>query len=123
MASTWELLDHLCRHCGGRVVKQVTGGPHITAGGNPIYMCSLCGQGKASMGPDVVCWCGMTMRGGEPHIYACAATKDAETDPVLAEALANCGISPYQNKYRLQVGVLNSADYRRLARKREGLDE
>ena len=122
MASTWELLDHMCRHCGGRVVKQVTGGTP-SGGGNPLYMCSLCGEGSCAMGPDVVCWCGSAFRGGEPGAFHCVATKAAETDPDLATALANCGTSPYRNKYQLQVGIVGTADYRRLARKQEGLDE
>lgn len=38
---TWALTDHLCRDCGGRVLRCVTGNG-ITPGGNPIYKCADC---------------------------------------------------------------------------------
>ena len=38
---TWTLTDHLCRHCGGRILQSASGvGP--TAGGNPLYRCADC---------------------------------------------------------------------------------
>lgn len=63
---TWAIEDHLCRHCGGRILRCVRGnGP--TGGGNPLYRCSLCGRSAAAIGPEALCWC-------DRILYRCSST-------------------------------------------------
>ena len=39
---TWAIEDHLCRSCGGRILRCVKGNG-MTPGGNPLYKCADCG--------------------------------------------------------------------------------
>lgn len=87
---TYELTDHVCRGCGGRVLKCVSGGGP-TGGGNPIYRCADCGKAAAAMGPDAICWCGMQFRGQHATAYRCVAHAAAKDNPKLEAALRACG--------------------------------
>ncbi len=52
----WAIEDHICRKCGGRILRRVTGGG-ATPGGNPVFRCASCGTQKSGMGPGVLCCC------------------------------------------------------------------
>lgn len=84
---TWYLEDHLCKACGGRILRSATGGG-ITPGGNPVFKCADCGVATSAIGPEVLCWCGFYHRNQHPErAYVCVpfeVLKDAQkTDPCL----------------------------------------
>jgi hypothetical protein len=110
----WAMEDHVCRTCGGRVLRLVspTG---MSPGGNPWFQCADCGKGTWGMGPDGVCWCGFGHRGGMEGSYACASWAEAEKDPVIAQAMRACGCDPQRG----QVGVMLLEHARRLRRQAE----
>lgn len=51
---TWEVEDHACRHCMGRLLSGVS------PDGQPILRCAECGA-TAQGTHDVMCWCGIEM--------------------------------------------------------------
>jgi hypothetical protein len=100
----WVLEDHLCRVCGGRVLRCVEGNG-MTPGGDPIVMCADCG--KSGYGrPDCICWCGMTHRNSNIHPYRCLPFEGNEDKKAMFRA---CGIEP--NKFG--VGIVLTSDLRR----------
>lgn len=101
---TWEIEDHLCRDCGGRILRCVTGNG-MTPGGNPIYKCADCGKATASMGASALCWCGFSMR-GNLHIkaYSCLPFSILEQRPELKQAFLACGCDPKRG----EVGIVLS---------------
>lgn len=112
---TWFLMDHLCRHCGGRVLQCASGGGP-TGGGNPIFRCADCGAGSAAMGPDCICWCGFEHRHGNgTNGYQCRRLADAKDDPALRTAFLSCGFDPDRSK--LEIGIY-MPDYYRLSQER-----
>ena len=90
----WVLEDHLCKGCGGRILRCVSGGGP-TPGGNPIYRCADCSAATSSMGPQDLCWCGYHSRRNH-HLagYVCVPYKILETYPKLKQAFASCGSDP-----------------------------
>lgn len=119
----YSLEDHICRCCGGRVVRQLAGsGP--TGGGNPVYSCSLCGKGAASMGPDVVCWCGYRHRGQGSFGYLCVPTRtvkdlrdagEADQADELEREFRGCGIDPTTTL----IGIVTDGGYQRVLSKKK----
>lgn len=80
---TWALTDHLCKWCGGRVLRCVSGGGP-TGGGNPIWKCADCGKAAAAMGPEVLCWCGFSHKHNHTATaYVCQPFTVLETKPEL----------------------------------------
>lgn len=55
-AGEWEITDHACRHCMGRILRRAK------SGGGFVVCCSECG---ASVDGDCtsLCWCGVEVRG------------------------------------------------------------
>lgn len=104
------LEDHLCRGCGGRVLRQLDHGP--TPGGNPVYRCADCGTSTSSMGPDALCWCGFNHRGQHITAYRCVPFTALKTDPEraakLLRAFRACGCEPG----RAEVGIMLETEYR-----------
>lgn len=99
---TWIIEDHLCRHCGGRILRCVTGNG-ITAGGNPIYKCADCGKSRASMGPLDLCWCGFSHRQNHGSTaYVCVAFSILKERPWLKHEFAMCGC----DSTRGEVGIM-----------------
>lgn len=63
MTLEWEIVDHACRHCMGRlVVRQNEEGQSFTR-------CCECGA-EVLGGHDALCWCGVEVR-GESHVFEC----------------------------------------------------
>lgn len=108
MKMTWAIEDHLCRHCGGRVLRCVTGGGP-TGGGNPIFRCADCGRGASSIGPDVICWCGFAHRNNHDGAYQCLPFSAIKDRPELANAFRACGCEPHD---RDGVGIVLSRDFK-----------
>ena len=103
----WILEDHLCRSCGGRILRCVSGGGP-TGGGNPIWRCADCGKSEASMSPDGLCWCGFSHRqnsGLSP--YVCVPFSILEEKPQLLEAFRSCGCDPANGG---EVGIMLEKD-------------
>jgi len=76
---TWAIEDHLCRYCGGRILRCVKGnGP--TGGGNPLYRCASCGRTAAATGPESLCFCGLSL-------HQCLAYSAIKKYPRLRSAL------------------------------------
>lgn len=106
---TWILEDHVCRHCGGRILRCATN-QGMTPGGNPLYTCADCGATTSSMGPRGLCWCGYSHRGQQDGSYMCLPFSILETKPYLRNAFAACGSNPDRGA---QVGILTVDSYRR----------
>jgi len=103
MQDTWEIIDHLCRRCGGRVLKCTNTG--MSPGGNPLYRCADCGSSGTHISPDVICWCGMSHRGQHQDTpYICIPFKDAENNPALMDELLRSGCDPKRGTS--EVGVI-----------------
>lgn len=107
---TWTIVDHLCRSCGGRVLKSATGAG-MTPGGNPIWKCADCGASKSSTGPDGVCWCGFSHRNNHSSTaYVCQPFSVLEQHPDLLAAFLACGCDPKRG----EVGIMLERDYRKV---------
>lgn len=99
---TWAIEDHLCKDCGGRILRCVSGGGP-TGGGNPIFKCADCGKSTSGMMPDVLCWCGFHHRGNH-HLsgYHCLPFSILETRPELRNDFLACGCDPKRG----EVGIV-----------------
>lgn len=103
---TWVIEDHLCRGCGGRILRCVTGGG-ATGGGNPIFRCADCKQITSSMGPDSLCWCGFHHKHNHTmQAYRCLPFTILEERPELKRAFLACGCDPTRG----EVGVILERD-------------
>lgn len=105
---TWILEDHLCRSCGGRILRCASG-QGMTPGGNPVYQCADCGQSASGALPDVLCWCGLSHR-GNAHVtpYVCLPFSILESRPELEPAFRACGCDPQRG----EVGIMLERDFR-----------
>lgn len=102
---TWALENHLCRSCGGRVLRSVSGaGP--TGGGNPVFKCADCGTSASDFGPNCICWCGFAHRNQNDNPYECLPYSILEHHPELANAFRACGCDPERG----EVGIILSKD-------------
>jgi len=99
---TWALEPHLCRACGGRILRRVGGPSVMTPGGNPIFKCANCGTQKASMGPGDLCWCGFAHRLNNTHPYRCLPFSVLNDAPELEHAFRACGCDPQRG----EVGIV-----------------
>lgn len=97
----WRLEDHLCRKCGGRILRCVSGGG-VTGGGNPIFKCADCGCSAADMGPERLCWCGFSHRLSNETPYQCVPYSILESRPELLNAFRACGCDPERG----EVGII-----------------
>lgn len=99
---TWAIEDHLCRSCGGRILRCVKGNG-MTPGGNPLYKCADCGKITSAMSPSCLCWCGQSFR-NNTHLseYMCVAFSEIEKHPELKQAFLSCGWDPKRG----EVGVI-----------------
>jgi hypothetical protein len=104
---TWALEDHLCKACGGRILRCVTGNG-ITGGGNPVFKCADCGKAAAAMGPEVLCWCGFSNRGNRDNAYTCQPFSVLKERPELLSAFRACGCDPERG----EVGIMLKRDLR-----------
>lgn len=98
---TWAIEDHLCKDCGGRILRCVTGGGP-TGGGNPIFKCADCGASSSSMGPAVLCWCGFSMKHNNSTAYRCLPFSVLKERPELRQAFLACGCDPSRG----EVGIV-----------------
>ena len=105
---TWALEDHLCRSCGGRILRSVKGAG-ITPGGNPVFKCADCGKSVAASGPEALCWCGFSHRSNH-HItaYRCLPFSLIESRPELELMFKACGCDPKRG----EVGIVLESDLR-----------
>lgn len=98
---TWTIEDHLCRSCGGRILRSATGAG-MTPGGNPIYKCTICGKSKASMSPDELCYCGLSFKNQHLTEYRCLPFSIIEEYPKMKDAFLACGCDPTRG----EVGIV-----------------
>lgn len=115
---TWQIIDHVCRHCpGGRLLKLVTGGGP-TPGGNPTFRCSCCGKAHSASNPKEICWCGQNFRGGPEGKFQCVPYSILREKPFLEEGFRAMGCDP--GRRDSEVGVISTEDWNRLHRASEG---
>ncbi len=107
---TWALEPHLCRDCGGRIMRRVGGPAIMTAGGNPMYRCVGCGKGRADMGCSSLCWCGYSIGGSRGSAYTCQPFSVLVKEPYLREGFLAFGCDPARG----EVGVMLQTDLARL---------
>ena len=70
----WEIENHLCRRCLGRVLSK----PDVKTGGR-VYRCSNCGiEGRGKI--DNLCCCGVKINGRRDAVIRCVVNtqQDAE---------------------------------------------
>lgn len=105
---TWVIEDHLCKSCGGRILKCATGaGP--TPDGNPLFKCADCGKSASAMGPEALCWCGFSHRGNsDQNAYVCQPFSILKEHPELLKAFLSCGCNPDRG----EVGIMLERDLR-----------
>ena len=103
---TWALEDHLCKGCGGRILRRVGGPSIMTAGGNPVYKCADCDASASAMGPDALCWCGFGHRRNNAGAYTCKPFSILASNPELESAFKACGCDPKRG----EVGIVLTAD-------------
>ena len=104
---TWALIDHLCRSCGGRILRCVTG-CGVTPSGNPLFKCADCGKTQSAMGPAALCWCGLTHKHNHNvSPYVCQPFSVLETRPKLLKAFLACGCDPQRGG---EVGIMLERD-------------
>lgn len=104
---TWALENHLCKACGGRILRCVNGNG-ITCGGNPVFKCADCGKAVAAMGPEALCWCGFSHRGNRDNAYTCQPFSILDERPELLSAFRACGCDPERG----EVGIMLERDLR-----------
>jgi hypothetical protein len=110
---TWALTDHLCRGCGGRILRCVTGNG-MTPGGNPVYKCANCGKAGAAMSTDHLCWCGFSHKlNHNVSAYVCVPYSELEAAPQLLKGFLACGCDP---KNGGEVGIMLVSTYDELLR-------
>ncbi len=113
---TWAITDHICRSCGGRILRSVTGAG-MTPGGNSIYRCADCWASTTRMGPDEVCWCGFAMKGSRQPAYMCIPVSMARGNEALMQAIKRCG---YNDRSNQEVAIILRADWKEIKRAEEG---
>ena len=100
---TWNITDHICRDCGGRILKCATGtGP--SPGGNPLFMCADCGKANWGMSESCLCWCGFSHRGQHARAYRCLAFSVLKEHPEYEDAFRSCGCDP--GSTRAVIGIV-----------------
>ena len=105
---TWEIENHVCRSCGGRILRCVTN-TGMTPGGNPLFKCADCGKTAAGMTAEVLCWCGFSHRNNANDTpYMCRPFSILEEKPELRAAFLACGCDPTRG----EVGILLERDLR-----------
>ena len=102
----WVIEDHLCRACGGRILRCVSGNG-MTPGGSPVFKCADCGVSKADTGPEELCWCGMRHRNNNIRAYACVPFSILETAPEFRASFLSCGSDPERG----EVGIMSKKDF------------
>lgn len=116
----YTIEDHLCRKCGGRILKCLDSG--YTGGGNPVFRCADCGAQSCGMSSSGICWCGFRHRGygqeTEPP-FLCLPfriIKDMSPSEEIkrewVKAFRSCGCEPEKG----EVGMMTNADFRNIAR-------
>ena len=106
----WVLEDHLCKACGGRILRSHSG-TGMTPGGNPIYKCADCGTNRADMGPQKLCWCGFTHKLQSATAYRCVSYALLKDYPDLIAAFRSCGCDPERGG---EVGIVIEKDLYRI---------
>lgn len=108
---TWALTDHLCKSCGGRVLRCV-GGSGPTPGGNPLYKCADCGKSVAAMGSDALCWCGYSHKHNHnATAYVCKPFAILQDHPEFLRAFQACGCDPKRGG---EVGIMLERDFKEI---------
>jgi len=110
---TWILEDHLCRKCGGRILRCATGNG-MTPGGNPVYRCADCGNSASGLGPQCVCWCGFSQRHNDSYPYRCMSFGVLTEFQKLLAAFRNCGCDPERG----EVGIVLDSELRKVLDRR-----
>jgi hypothetical protein len=100
-----ELVDHLCKKCGGRIARLLHHGP--TGGGNPVWMCCDCEASIAGLGPDDLCWCGFRHKNNNIDGYMCLSFKILKKYPNMKRHFIACGSDPNRGT----VGIMLKRDY------------
>lgn len=68
----WELTDHVCRVCFGRILgTDATSDGVLLSGGHRRYRCSNCGLEGAARKSDCICACGMRLKSGHDAGIRC----------------------------------------------------
>jgi len=62
----WEVTDHVCRACFGRILKRES-----DDGDGWLYRCSNCGAEAAGRRETVICSCGIKLRTGKDAGIRC----------------------------------------------------
>ncbi len=106
MEALWQLEDHLCKKCGGRILKSVSGFD-LNASEEHLFRCADCGNSAYGDSPDVICWCGMKHRLQDYSVFRCQSYSILNERPELLDSFKDCGCDPDNGG---EVGVMMAKD-------------
>jgi len=110
---SWTLEDHLCRFCGGRILKKASSSG-MTPGGNPIFICADCERLTCGITCEELCWCGFKQKSQSLTPYLCLSFRVLKKIPKLLSAFRNCGYDPERGLSK--VGIVLRTDHQRIIR-------
>jgi len=114
---TWEIIDHLCHKCNGRILQCVTGNG-MTPGGNLVKQCASCGESTTNAigSYDGICWCSVTsLVAPFERVHRCVTVARAhELDPDSHFI--------YQGHAHGEVMTVLIDDYNRAIRSKHGIN-
>jgi hypothetical protein len=90
----FRLEQHVCRHCFGRLLSALAPGADARR-----YVCSNCGAEAVGAAPDVLCSCGLRLKGkgGEVDVGVRCAPNPSPTPTLPSQIIAVAGESPRPN--------------------------
>ena len=90
----FRLEQHVCRHCFGRLLSALVPGADTRR-----YVCSNCGAEAVGSAPDVLCSCGLRLKGraGEADAGVRCAPNPNPTPALPSQIVAIAGDSPRPN--------------------------
>jgi hypothetical protein len=107
---TFVVEDHLCKDCGGRILRCVTGNGMMPGG--PLFYCPDCGARAWGLSASVLCWCGQKHKHNNMTAYVCRPFSILEERPYLKELFLECGCDPTRG----EVGIMIEKRYYDLCR-------
>ncbi len=90
---TWTIEDHLCRKCGGRILRCATG-TGMSSGRESMYRCADCSASVFGMDSSKICWCGMQQKFHSFPAYQCLPYSMLIDSPELISNFLACGCDP-----------------------------
>lgn len=69
----YEMTDHLCRHCRGRILHD----------GDTLYRCAECGASVDGDDHEALCCCGLVLADGRDARFRCVVVPVEQRTPAV----------------------------------------